>query len=79
MREDLYRSQFLGCNTGAVFVVNMIDDPNDPGFANASRGCAVTSAAPTRPGASRPIPTRSTRLVFSLPKQVAVRATAATC
>ncbi|MFT7286848.1 MAG: type IV pilus assembly protein PilW [Halieaceae bacterium] len=32
IRRDLHRSQFLGCNTGQVFFVNMIDDPNEPGF-----------------------------------------------
>ena len=31
MREDLYRSQFLGCNTGDVFFFNMIEDPTAPG------------------------------------------------
>jgi type IV pilus assembly protein PilW len=32
MREDLHRSQYLGCNTGEVFLVNMIEDPNSVGF-----------------------------------------------
>lgn len=38
MREDLYQSQYLGCNTGDVFLTNMIDDPNDPLFTNSLRG-----------------------------------------
>jgi type IV pilus assembly protein PilW len=32
MGEDLHRAQYLGCNTGDVFLINMIDDPNGAGF-----------------------------------------------
>lgn len=32
MREDLHNSQYLGCNTGDVFVIDMIEDPNAVGF-----------------------------------------------
>lgn len=38
MREDLHRAQFLGCNTGDVFIINMIDDPNSAGFSNTLEG-----------------------------------------
>ena len=38
MREDLHRTQFLGCNTGDVFLINMIDDPNSAGFSNTLEG-----------------------------------------
>ena len=38
MREDLHRSQYLGCNTGDVFVINMIEDPNTPGFTQTLEG-----------------------------------------
>lgn len=32
IREDLLSSQYLGCNTGDVFVIDMIEDPNSVGF-----------------------------------------------
>ncbi|MEO1079840.1 MAG: PilW family protein [Pseudomonadota bacterium] len=38
MRDDLYGTQFLGCNTGDVNFVNMIDDPNDPTFTRSLEG-----------------------------------------
>jgi len=38
LREDLHRSQYLGCNTGDVFVINMIEDPNAPGFTQTLEG-----------------------------------------
>ena len=38
MREDLHRAQFLGCNTGDVFVINMIEDPNSAGFSPTLEG-----------------------------------------
>ncbi len=38
MREDLYGTQFLGCNTGDVNFVNMIEDPNDPAFTRSLDG-----------------------------------------
>lgn len=31
LRDDLHESQFLGCNTGDVFIVNMTQDPNAAG------------------------------------------------
>lgn len=38
MREDIYQTQYLGCNTGEVFVINMIEDPNSPGFSQTLEG-----------------------------------------
>lgn len=38
MREDIYQTQYLGCNTGEVFVINMIEDPNTPGFSQTLEG-----------------------------------------
>ncbi len=38
MRDDLYGTQFLGCNTGDVNFVNMIEDPNDPAFTRSLDG-----------------------------------------
>ena len=38
MREDIYRTQYLGCNTGDVFVINMIEDPNSAGFSATLEG-----------------------------------------
>ncbi|WP_439100692.1 PilW family protein [Congregibacter sp.] len=38
LREDLHRTQYLGCNTGDVFVVNMIEDPNSAGFSTTLDG-----------------------------------------
>ncbi|MEM7691128.1 MAG: PilW family protein [Pseudomonadota bacterium] len=38
IRDDLFQAQYLGCNTGEVFVVNMIDDPNSVGFVNSIEG-----------------------------------------
>ncbi|MFK7831562.1 MAG: PilW family protein [Congregibacter sp.] len=38
MREDLYQSQYLGCNTGDVFLVNMVEDPNAVGFTSTLEG-----------------------------------------
>ncbi|MEM6484845.1 MAG: PilW family protein [Pseudomonadota bacterium] len=31
IRDDMHEAQFLGCNTGDVFVVNMTEDPNAAG------------------------------------------------
>ena len=36
--DDLYQAQYLGCNTGDVFLVNMIEDPNSPGFTGTLEG-----------------------------------------
>ena len=36
--EDLFRAQYLGCNTGDVFLINMVEDPNSPGFSNTLEG-----------------------------------------
>lgn len=36
--DDLYETQYLGCNTGDVFLVNMIEDPNSPGFSGTLEG-----------------------------------------
>mgnify|MGYP001801589527 CR=1 FL=1 len=38
IRDDLHRAQYLGCNTGDVFVINMIDDPNSATFVNSIEG-----------------------------------------
>lgn len=38
MREDLHQAQYLGCNTGDVFVINMIEDPNSAGFSATLEG-----------------------------------------
>lgn len=38
LAEDLYQSQFLGCNTGDVFLTNMIDDPTAATFTNSLQG-----------------------------------------
>lgn len=38
IREDLQRSQYLGCNTGDVFLFNMIEDPASPGFSPTLEG-----------------------------------------
>jgi Tfp pilus assembly protein PilW len=45
MGEDLHRAQYLGCNTGEVFLVNMIDDPNSaPGSRRHSEGASVATS-----------------------------------
>lgn len=36
--EDLLGAQYVGCNTGEVFVINMVDDPNSPTFSNSLEG-----------------------------------------
>jgi len=36
--DDLYQTQYLGCNTGDVFLVDMINDPNSPGFSGTLEG-----------------------------------------
>ena len=36
--DDLYQAQYLGCNTGDVFLINMIEDPNAPGFTGTLEG-----------------------------------------
>lgn len=36
--EDILQAQYLGCNTGEVFVMNMVDDPNSPVFSNSLEG-----------------------------------------
>ena len=38
IRQDIHRAQYLGCNTGEVFLNNMIDDPNAVGFTPALQG-----------------------------------------
>ena len=38
LREDLHQAQYLGCNTGDVFVINMIEDPNSVGFSPTLEG-----------------------------------------
>ena len=60
MREDLHRSQYLGCNTGDVFLINMIDDPNDPGFTNTLEGVRGFERAGAGAWAAAPIPPDAT-------------------
>lgn len=38
IRADIHRAQYLGCNTGEVFLVDMIDNPNAAGFGPALNG-----------------------------------------
>ncbi|MEM8941835.1 MAG: PilW family protein [Pseudomonadota bacterium] len=55
LRDDMHEAQFLGCNTGDVFVVNMTEDPNAAGAGVSSiegvrgyerNGTGVWGAAP---------------------------------
>lgn len=63
IREDLYRSQFLGCNTGDVFLFNMIEDPASAGFSPTlegirgyeRQGAGAWPAVPTSTDLSAPI------------------------
>ena len=38
MRADIHRAQYLGCNTGEVFLIDMIGGPNAAGFTPAPNG-----------------------------------------